>query len=313
MCSLVRPLLSTSRMRSVALFAVLAACTPVPQYRVQRAARVPPPTVPLRTGQPLAGPIELTLGTTTSTMRPRAGNETTALEVPDHQVRGELRIRFFERAEIAFIHERAVGRATQIDDTQAETDTGQPYGGGVALRGSIAPSGAPWSVGIDVEFMGWSVPYAEERTCIAECEGVPAHQSIRSRSAEGTFGFGITPAYRLGKLSLFGGGFLRNHPTVVRKGTEYSQFNNEDTEAGPVNVLLHAGAAYRMGPITALLLVHQNLDRDPVIYGPGIGLALSATIDPDTWKRSSSTDKLAAARARMKRAQARRENGALTE
>lgn len=303
-------------MRSVALFLLLAACMPVPQYRVQRAARVPRPTVPLRTGQPLAGPIELTLGASSAanTTRPRAGNEDKALEIPDHQVRGELRIRLFRRAELAFIHERALGRATQIDTTQAETDSGQPWGAGVAFRGSIAPSGAPWSVGIDVEFMGWSVPYAEERTCIAECDGVPAHQSIHARSGEGTFGFGITPAYRLGNVSLFGGGFLRNHPTIVRKGTEYSQYNDEDTEAGPINVLVHAGAAYHMGAFTALLLVHQNLDRDPVVYGPGIGFALSATIDPDTWvSHSSSGEKIAAARARMKRAQARRENGSLTK
>jgi hypothetical protein len=303
-------------MRSVALLVLLVGCTPVPQYRVQRAARVPRPTVPLRTGQPLAGPIELTLGASSAanTMRPRAGNETKALEIPEHQVRGELRIRLFQRGEIAFIHERAIGGATQIDETQAATETGNPWGGGVAFRGSIAPSGAPWSVGIDLEFMGWSVPYAEERTCVEHCEGVPAHQSIRSRSGTATFGFGITPAYRFGKVSLFGGGFLRNHPTIVRKGTEYTEFNDEDTEPGPVNVLVHAGAAYQMGAFTAMLLVHQNLDRDPVVYGPGIGLALSATIDPDTWLRSRSPDdKLAAARARMKRAQARRAHGTLTE
>ena len=303
-------------MRFIALFVLLAACTPVPTYRVQRAARVPRPTVPLRTGQPLAGPIELTVGasSTANTMRPHAGNETKALEIPDHQVRGELRIRLFKRGEIAFIHERGIGGATKIDDTQADTETGQPWGAGMAFRGSIAPDGVPWSVGIDFEVMGWSIPYAEERTCISECEGVPSHQSIRSTSGTGTFGLGITPAYRFGKVSLFGGGFLRNHPTIVRKGTEYTEWNDEDTEAGPVNVLVHAGAAYQMGAFTAMLLVHQNLDRDPVVYGPGVGLALSATIDPDTWmSRTSNDEKIAAARARMKRAQARRENGSLTE
>ncbi|MBA3501271.1 MAG: hypothetical protein M4D80_08480 [Myxococcota bacterium] len=296
-------------MRSVSLLVLAAACTPVPTYRVQRAARVPRPTVPLRTGQPLAGPVELTLGASSvaHTMRPRAGNEMKALEIPDHQVRGELRIRLFERGELAVIHERAIGRATKIDETQADTDSGQPWGVGVAFRGSIAPGG-PWSVGLDFEVMRWSIPYAEERVCISECDGVPTYQSLRSTSGEATWGVGITPAYRFGDVTLFGGGFLRNHPTIVRKGTEYSEYNDEDTEAGPINVLLHAGAAVHMGAFTAMLLVHQNLDRDPVVYGPGIGFALSASFDPASGGTITDPDeKLAQTRARMRRSQARRD------
>ena len=303
-------------MRSVALFILLAACTPIPVYRVQRAARVPRPTVPLRTGQPLAGPIELTLGASSAldTTPPRAGNEMKALEIPDHQVRGELRIRLFERAELAFIHERGLGGATKIDETQLDTESGQPWGAGAALRYSIRPAGALWSVGLDFEVMGWSVPYSEDRVCVENCEGVPDYESIRSSSGEGTIGFGITPAYRLGNITLFGGAFMRNHPTVVRKGTEYSDFDDADTEAGPVNWLLHAGIAAHLGAFTAMVIVNQNLDRDPVAYGPGVAFALSASIDPGAGSRTQTPNEtLAAARARMKRAQARRANGTLTE
>ena len=107
---------------------------------------------------------------------------------------------------------------------------------------------------------------------------------------------------------MFGGAFFRNHPTIVRKGTEYSDYNDEDTQTGPVNFLLHAGAAVHLGALTAMLLVHQNLDRDPVVYGPGIGFALSASIDPGSGGAITDPDeKLAAARARMRRSQARRD------
>jgi hypothetical protein len=122
-----------------------------------------------------------------------------------------------------------------------------------------------------------------------------------------TWGFGITPAYRLGRVSLFGGVFMRNHPTIVRKGSEYSESNDEDTEAGPPNVLLHAGIAVRFSAFTALVLVNQNMDRDPVSYGPGIGLALSASIDPGAARSSSADDKLERARERMRRRSAIRE------
>ena len=298
-------------MRSFVLaLLVLGGCYPPPPiYRVQRAARVPRPTVPLRTGEPLAGPIELTIGASSvaNTAKPVAGNEAKALEIPEHQVRGELRIRLRKRGELAIIHERGLGRATKIDETQADTDGGNPWGGGAALRVSLGPDDAPWSVGLDVELMRWVVPYREIRNCIENCDDVDSYQKIDSTSGEMTFGIGVTPAYRFGRLSVFAGGFVRNHPTIVRKGTEYTEYNDADTEAGPVNILLHAGAAIRFGAFTALVLVNQNLDEDPVRYGPGIGLALSATLDPGSITGTGSGQKIEEARARMRRSQARRE------
>ena len=299
-----------SRALALALLVVGGCYPPPPVYRVQRSARVPRPTVPLRTGRPLSGPVELTLGASSlgQTQQPTAGNETKAIEVPDHQLRGELRLRIANRGELAILHERAVGHATKIDETQADVESGQPWGAGVATRYAIHPHGAAWSVGLDFELMRWSVPFTEIRTCIENCEGVDDYQEIHSTSGEMTWGFGITPSYRSGRTSLFGGMFLRNHPTIMRKGSELTESNDEDTEAGPVNVLLHAGIAVELGAFTALVLVNQNMDRDPVRYGPGIGFALSASLDPGAIApaSSSSEDKLEEARARMRRAAARR-------
>lgn len=289
---------------------VVAGCVPPPVYRVQRSARVPRPTVPLRTGEPLAGPIELTLGASSlAQIKKPTGSEDKAMELPDHQVRGELRIRI-GRGEIAMVHERAVGRSTKLDETQADVEgSGQPWAAGTAIRYAIQPRGAPWSIGLELELLSWMVPYTEVRTCVENCEGVDPYQEIHSRSGEMTVGFGITPAYRIGRWTVFGGVFARNHPTIVRKGDELFETNFEDTEGGPMNTLVHAGAAVRFGAFTALLLVNQNLDRDPVFYGPGIGLALSASIDPGKLSppAPAADEKLAEAHARMQRAAAARD------
>jgi hypothetical protein len=213
------------------------------------------------------------------------------------------------RGEIAMVHERAVGHSTKLDDTQADVeDSGQPWAVGTAVRYAIQPRGAPWSVGLELEFLSWMVPYTEIRNCVKNCEGVDPQQEIHSRSNEKTVGWGVTPAYRFGRWTVFGGVFSRNHPTIVRKGEERFETNTEDTEGGPMNTLVHVGAAVRFGAFTALLLVNQNLDRDPVFYGPGIGFALSASIDPGKIAPAShpTDEKLADAHARMHRANARR-------
>ena len=305
----------------VLVLALAGGCYPPPPvYRVQRSARVPRPTVPLRTGQPLAGPIELSFGASSvaDTLEPRGANSDEAIEVPRHQLRGELRIRLFERGEIAAIHERAIGGATKLDPTQADVDAGQPWGAGAAWRYSIAPHGERWSVGLDIELLRWSVPYREIRTCVENCEDVPLVQYVDDVSGETTAGFGVTPAYRVTpQLTLFGGVFTRNHPRITRKGEEIGEYNDADTTGGPFNVLVHAGAAMQLGAFTALLLVHQNLDSDPVRYGPSIGIAIAAAIDPANarppaiWRSDDDDeDKLAEARRRMYRAQARRDAAA---
>lgn len=300
--------------RHVAILAVLfaAGCyPPAPVYRVQRAARVPRPTVPLHAGQPQTGPIEVSVGASSLGRAPRPGASEApekALEIPEHQVRGELRFRMFERAQLALIHERAIGDATKLDETQADVERGQPLGAGTAVRYSIDPGDARWSIGLDVELMRWQVPYAEYRMCVENCDGVSVSQEIHSASTEWTSGLGITAAYRATEnVSLFGGGFSRNHPMIVRKGVELTEYNDEDTENGPWNLLLHAGVAFRYENASALVLISQNTDRHPVRYGPSISAALSIAL-PDAYVRAPRSN-MDEARERMRRAEARRAAG----
>lgn len=262
----------------------LVGCVP-PGYRVQRAVRAPHATTPLHTGQPLAGVMELTAGATSAAnaAAPRRGSAEHAVEIPDQQVRGELRVRVAQRGEVALIHERGIGAtARAMDETQAPVEDGDPHGTGAAVRVS-AVANEQWSIGFELELLHWSLPYVEYRTCVENCGGTSYTMVEHGIANVGTLGLGLTPSYKQGKWTLFGGAFARNHPTVQRKGMEYGYIDAEDeVDRGPLNVLLHAGAAYQLHrQITAILKVDQNLTTVPVQYGPTIAFALSAALDAE--------------------------------
>jgi hypothetical protein len=266
---------------SILVLLVIAGGCYVPVYQVQRNARVPHAAVPLRTAQPLAGPVELTLGASNAgdLMEPSQGNRQSADEVPARQARGELRVRLGQRGELALVHEHGFGSSSQrLDPTQAPVGGGDVFGTGVAGRYAIelAPG---WSLGLDTEVLVWTVPYVEYRTCVENCPAGPTTTIEHGTSNATTLGFGVTPSHKEGRATLFGGLFARNHPTITRKATEYYDTHSDDVENGPANVLVHAGLAYELGGgISALVLVHQNVSHDPVIYGPGVGVALSASL-----------------------------------
>src|SRR5262245_5859433 len=116
-------------MRSVLAVVVvgLVGCVPPPVYRVQRTARVPHPAAPLRTGEPLAGPVELSVGASSvgDVTKPELVDEQAAIEVAREQMRAELRIRLGRRGELAPIFETAMGEMVPLDHTQAPVENGK--------------------------------------------------------------------------------------------------------------------------------------------------------------------------------------------
>jgi len=269
--------------RPFVLLVVLVGCVPLPVYAVQRNARVPHAAVPLRTGQPLAGPVEVTVGASNAgdLQQASAGNHQSADEIPTRQGRAELRFRLGQRGELALIHEHGFdGSSRQIDPTQAPVGNGDVFGTGFAGRYAIelAPE---WSLGVELEMLGWHVPWVEFRTCVENCPPNPMTTVEHGADTVATIGFGLTPSYKTGPFTAFGGLFVRNHPTITRKDKEvFDDIDGDgDVEGGPANLLLHAGFAYELGGgVSALVLVHQDVTRDPVAYGPGVGLALSASL-----------------------------------
>jgi len=270
-----------------ALSLAVVACVPPPVYRVQRTARVPRPAVPLRTGEPLDGPAELSVGMNSfgDVTKPELVDEQAALEVPKAQARSELRFRLGRRGargELAGIYEQSLESGMKpLDPTQAPVREGAPSGAGLAFRYSIATGTPGFSIGTGVEAMSWSIPYVEYRTCVEYCEenNAPLMQINHGTETTGTFGFALTPTYRTGAFAIYGGAYARRHPTIVRKGNEYSVNDyDQDVSDGTYNVLVHAGVEYRLPIVSILATVQQDLTADPVLYGPTFGLAIALRV-----------------------------------
>jgi len=278
-------------MRSVLVLAVagLIGCVPPPVYRVQRTARVPHPAAPMRTGEPLAGPIELSVGASTfgDVTAPELVDNDASIEVAREQMRAELRIRLGKRGEIAPIFETAMGKMVALDHTQAPVEDGKPTGVGIAGRYSFDGGAPGLSFGVGFEGMTWQIPYVEYRTCVAYCEenNAPTQQVNHGYEGVETFGLSLTPTYRVGNFALFGGAYTRRHPTIKRKGSEmYAADYDKDVDGGRYNWLLNAGIEYRLPVMSVMATVQQNLTRDPVAYGPSFGLALAFRV-PETKRR----------------------------
>lgn len=249
---------------------------------IQRSARVPHPSVPLSSGQPLATPGELSAGfsNVTDVVSPEVGDATQAVEVPETQLRSELRLRLGPQTNLGLIYEHGLGSTSQVPDpTQAPVGDGDVQGAGLSLNHAFPTSTPGLVIGTTIEAMAWSVPYVEYETC-TNCVTMFT-VADHGRANPATLGLGVAPSYRTGTVTVFGGAFARNHPTTQRKELNADiTFNDDgDVENGPFNVLLHAGLEVELAHrLSALLLVHQNLIADPVRYGPGIAVALTGRL-----------------------------------
>jgi hypothetical protein len=250
-------------------------------YNINRTARVPHPAVPLRTGEPLAAPIEASFGASSLGGRGTLVNHDAALEVPSQQLRAEFRIRLGQRGELAAIHERAIESSFRpLDRTQAPVEDGNPLGYGVAFRYAVQPPEYPrLSIGLGIEARVWSIPYVQYSTCVLFCRaGAPTMQVTHDSVDVASVAFAVSPAYRIGAWTLFGGLYAARHPTIERKDYTFDLYD-ADVSSGPYNVLVDAGVELRVSNVSLLALVHQDLTTDPVRYGPSVGLALAAHPD----------------------------------
>jgi hypothetical protein len=230
----------------------------------------------MRTGDPLAGPVELSVGTHAG---PKASlsDESVALEVPEKQVRSELRIRI-RRGELAPFYEQAVESSYEaLDPTQAPVREGAASIFGLATRYSFATPDPRLSIGTALELMSYSMPVVEYRTCVEYCDenGVSGIEMHTGTESTGSFGLGITPTFRSGAIAFYGGVYARRHPTIERKGMEIGGEYDEDIAGGNYNFMLHAGIEVRASVLSFSASIQQDVTRDPVQYGPSVGFALA--------------------------------------
>jgi hypothetical protein len=246
---------------------------------------VPHPAAPLRTGAPLDGPVELSIGASNfgDLSAPRRTDPDAAVEVPSTQIRAELRAKLGNNGELAAIHEQAIeSTITPLDPTQAPVEHDAPTSNGLALRYAMPLDGVPGlTLGVGIEMLSWSIPYVEYRSCVDNCAGAPVQQVTRATDSIGVVAFSIAPAYRFGNWTIFGGFYAAPHPTIVRKGTELSATDyDSDISAGDYNYVFSAGAEYRYGALSLLAHIQDDLIAAPVAYAPSFGVAIAAHVLP---------------------------------
>jgi hypothetical protein len=272
----VRPLLSIFEMRfAYVLFPVLAGCS---TYAQHRAALVPRAT-PLPTdGQPLQGAAEITVGADNlvDLITPTKGDETQGDVVPKEQLRANGLFRIGDNFMLGGTLQYGVAQnATVLSSSEPKINDANLSGIGITMAMSL-PTGTPgFRIGLAIETTMWSVPWVEYTTCIDVCSVPGFTYSQRGSQDVLVAKFAVIPSYRIGAMTYFGGVTLQNQPTITEKIVT-SLPEDGGVEGGPVNVTAHAGLAVEIGAgIRASAFVHQTLTRDPINYGPGLGMAIS--------------------------------------
>jgi hypothetical protein len=259
-----------------------AACT---TYTVRKSALAPHIAPPMRNGQNLLGAAaEASVGASAlaRTRDPVEGPDANAgLYIPRVEVTAALRKRISEDLDLGLLYDHGFRRgAIATSEDQPEPRNGSVYGGGISGFYSV-PTGNPGlRVGIGADLLMYSVPYVEYRTCVDVCGGVPYSRVDHDRDSIGVYSLAVIPSYHTGRITLFGGGTVRNHPTIDKGSVEGPidpLFETDDeVESGPPNFILHAGLDVELGQgIRAMAIVYQPIDREPVDYGPTLGIGLT--------------------------------------
>jgi hypothetical protein len=256
----------------------VAACVTNTTYRT---ARAPHPSVPFANGGKQTTPVEFSggLSSVADPVKPTLGDESQGVEVPKSQVRGEVRFRVNDRVFAGVVGEAGLGRQRVADDLPEVADK-TVVGLGALLGGSVRLS-PTMRLGWVTELMSWQVPYVEYS--VTSVGGVPVFSTLdRGTDNVLTLGVGLTPSYNDGPMTIFGGVFARNHPTVDRVDIDIVGGGNTgdpEVRSGPFNALVNVGFSYDFSSqISGTAILHQNVVQDPVEYGPGLQLALTAKL-----------------------------------
>ena len=134
-------------------------------------------------------------------------------------------------------------------------------------------------IGLGIESVAWTLPYVEYRSCVENCDGVPQQERDSGTDNLWSLAADITPTYRSGDLTLFAGLHIGPNPTIQRKGAEVGAIDyDSDLALGPTSYVVHAGAEYKLGPISLLAQIQDDLGGDPVSYGPSFGFAVAGRL-----------------------------------
>jgi hypothetical protein len=265
------------RIAFLALLATSAACT---TYTVRKSALAPHIAPPMRSGQDLGNATaEASFGASAlgRTDAPVEGQDANAgLYIPRVQMFGALRKRLGDDFDLGVLYDHGFRRgAFATSDDQPEPRTGSTYGLGVTSFYSIEVD-PRFRIGIGGDLMIYSIPYVEYRTCVDFCGDAPYTRVEHDRDSIGVYSLSVIPSWRSGRLTLFGGGTIRNHPTIDKGQIDDIFDDDDEVEGGPPNFIVQAGIDLELGQgIRAMAIAYQPVDEDPVDYAPTFGLALT--------------------------------------
>ena len=260
-------------MRTAAVLALPALAAGCQTYAQHQAALVPHSTALLIDGQPLDQLAQIGLGASSiaDPVAPTAGSPNVGDAVPGTQLRGELALRVNKYASLWVAAEQGLAAtAHPVTTSQPPINNGDVIGGGGGLSVYIPTSNPDFKIALSTELILWNVPWVQYTTCIQNCDVPGFTYSEKNADIEPTLAFDITPSYRFGALTVFGGITLRNQPTVEEKDITIDP-DGPNVEAGPYNITLHAGVDYDIArEIKLMLAVQQTITSDPIQYGPAI-------------------------------------------
>ncbi len=260
-------------------------CPPAVVGPAQQTARVPLAAAPLRTGAPLDGPVELAVGATSfgALQRPRLESVEYSVEVPSEMVRGELRLRLGRLGELAVIHERGFGPYRKLDATPLSIGHATPTSTGIALHyAALYDDAMPdFHISVGLEVTARSIPFVQRQTSVDD-QGNPAGSfDTVGSDLVNAVALELTPNYRHGPVTVFGGIYLTEQPVVYAVDESARRV---PALWGPVQFLAHAGVQYDFGVVTLIAQIEDDLRRVPIAYGPSFGLGLAFTYR-DAWRR----------------------------
>ncbi len=289
-------------MRGVVLVVALLLCAgsaaKQPVYVVQRSALVPHVAPPSRTGRPPDGVADLVAQDATFLVPiPPSANAgaNAGLYVARTTVTVAIRVRVGEnwdlgpRFEYAFTTgQMPVGAYHPVAPSWHTGAFG--FGAGVGYSAPLYGDGVRLGVALDV--MNYVIPYHEEGTCVANCEGVVGTYVADGSHNVPVASFGIYPSWSTHGVTLFGGVTLRNHPSNTAINTQPSPVSDADRQvsAGPGYWIVGMGAEVAMSRSwRARVELVQPLTRSPVDYGPALGVGLTAVLGAGAPRLASRT------------------------
>ncbi len=248
-------------------------------------------------GQPLQSTAAMTLGATNvfDPVAPVAATGDPGLQIPNTQLHGDLSFRVPSGAILGVIYEHGFAQgAHAVTSTQPPVDNGPTGGGGISLAYSFGHG--PLRVGVATELLDWQVPWVQYSTCLDYCG--PVGYTVDSRGTDNvwTYALQVTPSYRDGPVTWFGGLTLLNHPNLDEKTIDNGQ--PPDVSEGPLNVIGAVGASIELSAgVRATVIVHQDFTANPVRYGPSFAALFTIPIGRDDKPFVSPYDRQAAARS----------------